>query len=271
MSKNHVIFYAVSLFFIVLNLFTLAWTPLTWIDEIMFVDSPVNFILDGQWRTTAWWGENGKVYSTYPPLCQFLLVPWIYLFGVSPTSLRSLNIVIVFFISLLIYRFMRDKSIIKNHYTLLLFLLLFWCGGMFSWIYRNGRVDVLNMLCTTAFITGYYYNIRKWFLALFAFLIVISGIQACPYVFGILVCIYFLQPDKKRTKNAIFMLIAGSLFGLLFMSVFFYLQGHLLSFYSRCFLFSGSFNNIIALLIPYIEKVTSLDPAIKEALNKPAI
>ncbi|MDR0732841.1 MAG: hypothetical protein LBF08_02090 [Dysgonamonadaceae bacterium] len=271
-QKNQVIFYTVSLFFILLNIFTLTWTPLPWIDEATLIDNPVNFVLDGEWRTTAGGGDkNNEVYSTYPPLYQFVLVPWIWLFGVSPTSCRSLSVVLVFFISLLIYRLMRNKSIIKNNYTLILFLLLFWCGGMFSWIYRNGRVDILNMLCTTVFITGYYYNVKKWALALFAFLITISGIQACPYVLGILIYIYFFQSDKNRTKNAIFMFIAGALSGLLFMSVFFHLQGYLLSFYYRCFCFSGSFNNIISSLIPYIEKITLLDPAIKEALNKPAI
>ncbi|MDR1583883.1 MAG: hypothetical protein LBS55_11630 [Prevotellaceae bacterium] len=271
-NKNQVVFYAVSLFFIALNIFTLEWTPLPWVDEIMLVDTPVNFVLDGEWQTTACMGDkNNEIHITYPPLYQFALVIWTWLFGVSPTACRSLSVVLAFFISLLIYRFMRDKSIIKNHYTLLLFLLLFWCGGMFSWIYRNGRVDILNMLCTTAFITGYYYNVKKWFLALFAFLIITSGIQACPYVLGIFICIYFFQSNKKRTKTAIFMLIAGSLSGLLFMSVLFYLQGHLFAFYYRNFFFSGSFNNIISLLIPYIEKVIALDPAIKEALNKPAI
>ena len=243
-----------------------------WIDEIGMVDYPVNFILDGEWRTTAWFGDkNNEVYSVYPPLYQFVLVPWIWLFGVSPAACRSLNVVIAFFISLLIYRFMRRKSIIKNGYTLLLFLLLFWCGSMFSWIYRNGRVDTLNLLCTTAFIAGYCYHLKKWFLALFAFLIATSGIQACPYVLGILICIYFFQPDKKRAKTAIFMMIAGALAGLLFMSLFFYQQGHLLSFYYRSFTFSGSWNNIISLLNPYVEKSISLDSTIKEALNKPAI
>ena len=271
-TKNQVIFYTASLFFIALNIFTLEWTPLPWIDDISLVDTPVNFVLDGEWRTTAC-GEdkNNEIYSSYPPLYQLVLVPWIWLFGVSPIACRSLNVIITFLISLLIYRFMRNESIIKNCYTLLLFLLLFWCSDMFSWIYRNGRVDILNMLCTTAFITGYYYNVKKWLLALFSFLIITSGIQACPYVLGILICIYFFQSDKKRTKTAIFMLIAGALSGLLFMSVFFYLQGHLLSFYYRCFLFSGSWNNIISLLSPYIDKIIFLDPAIKEALNKPAI
>jgi 4-amino-4-deoxy-L-arabinose transferase-like glycosyltransferase len=259
------------MFFIALNLFTIEWFPLPWVDEISLHDDSINFVLNGEWRTTACFGDrNNEVYSTYPPLYQFILVPWIYIFGVSPLSCRSLNIMLLFLICVIIYRFLRNSNVIKDYYSLAIFLLLFWCAGIFSWIYRNGRPDVLNMLCVICFLTCYYEKRNKLLLALFAFLIVTSGIQACPYLMGILVCLYFFQSEKKRIKTTIYMFIAGTIAGLIFLNIYFYLQGHLLSFYYRSFILaSTTVKDAISFLMPYVEHTIPVDESIKNALLKP--
>ena len=67
-DSNLLIVIGFSLFFVILNLVTLEWTPLPWIDEISYSDYSVNFVLDGEWRTTAWFGDkNNEAYSVYPP------------------------------------------------------------------------------------------------------------------------------------------------------------------------------------------------------------
>jgi hypothetical protein len=269
-SNNQIVFYLSSIFFVALNLFTIEWFPLPWIDEISLHDSSINFALDGEWRTTAFFGDrNNEVYSTYPPLYQFLLVPWVWLFGVSPLACRSLNIVLVFLICVITYRFLRRSNVIRDYTSLVIFLLLFWCAGIFSWIYRNGRPDILNMLCAVCFLTCYYEKRSRWLLVLFSFLTVISGIQACPYLMGMLVCLYVFHPEKKGVKTALSMFIAGTAAGLIFLTVCFYLQGHLLQFYYRSFiLFSESVKSIISFFSSHIEH---LPADIKEALLKPVL
>jgi 4-amino-4-deoxy-L-arabinose transferase-like glycosyltransferase len=248
-DKTRIIFYIISISFFILNIFTLEWDSLPWVDDISLTDSSVNFVLDGEWRTTAVFGDrNDEVYSLYPPLYQFILIPWIRLFGVSLFAGRSLNILLAFCICLILYRLLRKANVLKNYYSIIFFLLLFWCADMFSWSYRNGRPDIINMLCTAGFLIGYYNKKSNWLLIFFASLIIISGIQSCMFVASILVCICFLQPDKKRVKTAIYTFIAGSLIGLVFLNIYFYLQGHLSMFYYRSFLYSNSIKGIISFL-----------------------
>jgi 4-amino-4-deoxy-L-arabinose transferase-like glycosyltransferase len=268
-DKNQIIFFMICLFAIVLNIYTLEWYPLPWVDDISLVDSPVNFVLDGEWRTTAVFGDkDGDVYSLYPPLYQFILIPFIWLFGASPISCKSLNVLLVFGFCLIAYRLFRKTQVIKNYYPVIFFLLLVWCADTFSWIYRNGRPDILNMACVAGFLISYYKGKNNWRLILFSFLIITSGIQACPYILGILICIYFLHSDKRKAKKGIYLFIIGSLSGLLFISIYFYLQGHLLSFYYRTFFSSSSAKSLVSLLLPYIEIILPMDMSIKEALSK---
>jgi hypothetical protein len=87
---------------------------------------------------------------------------------------------------------------------------------------------------------------------------------------GILVCLYFFQPEKKGIKTAIYMFIAGTAAGLIFLNIYFGLQGHLLQFYYRSFiLFSDSMKRMILFFYPYIENIFPIDTSIKNALLKP--
>jgi hypothetical protein len=56
--KNQIAFYSISIFFVLLNIFTLKWDPLPWVDDVSLVDCPVNFVLDGEWKTTACFGDK---------------------------------------------------------------------------------------------------------------------------------------------------------------------------------------------------------------------
>jgi 4-amino-4-deoxy-L-arabinose transferase-like glycosyltransferase len=264
----------INVAFLALNILTLEWHPLPWVDEVAYSDYSINFVLDGEWRTSAWGGDkNNQVYSVYPPLYQFILTPWVKLFGISLLSCRSLNVVLVFFSCLVFCSILRRANIIKNLYSLILFLFLFWGAGVFSWIYRNGRPDVVGMLCVIGFFVSYYYflhnKIAKWILSIFSFLIITAGIQSSLYVICILLCLLFFQSDRKSVKNAIYMFIIGLAGGLFFLSVYFYSQGFLLQFYYRTFLFSSSLKDFVSFLISHIEHwISPINTDIKEALLK---
>lgn len=266
-DSNLLIVIGISLFFVILNLVTLEWTPLPWIDEISYSDYSVNYVLDGEWRTTAWFGDkNNQAYSVYPPLYQFVLVPWIWLFGVSPLACRSLNVILAFISCLVIYRGMKKANLINSKLILICFLLLFWGADLFSWMYRNGRVDILNMLCTTCFFSCFYNYLlgssSKWWLVFWSFLVFISGIQACPFIAGVLIILLlFDRKIRAKTIKALFLFLGGSFFGLFGLSLLFGLQGHLLSFYYRTFFFSSSLKKIAVTLLPYFADVLNINVA----------
>lgn len=266
-DSNLLIVIGISLFFVMLNLVTLEWTPLPWIDEISYSDYSVNFVLDSEWRTTAWFGDkNNEAYSVYPPLYQFVLVPWIWLFGVSPLACRSLNVILAFISCLVIYRVMKKANLINSKLILICFLLLFWGADLFSWMYRNGRVDILNMLCTTCFFSCFYNYLlgssSKWWLVFWSFLVFISGIQACPFIAGVLIILLlFDRKIRAKTIKALFLFLGGSFFGLFGLSLLFGLQGHLLSFYYRTFFFSSSLKKIAVTLLPYFADVLNIKVA----------
>lgn len=271
-DSNLLIVIGISLFFVILNLVTLEWTPLPWIDEISYSDYSVNFVLDSEWRTTAWFGDkNNEAYSVYPPLYQFVLVPWIWLFGVSPLACRSLNVILAFICCLVIYRAMKKANLINNELILICFLLLFWGADLFSWMYRNGRVDILNMLCTTCFFYCFYNYLlglgSKWWLVFWSFLVFISGIQACPFIGGVLILLLlFERKIRTKTLNALFLFLGGSFLGLFGLSLFFGLQGHLLSFYYRTFIFSSSLKKIAVTLLPYFADTLNIN--VDEIMSK---
>jgi hypothetical protein len=99
-----------------------------------------------------------------------------------------------------------------------------------------------------------------------------SGIQSCPYLMGILVCVYFFQSEKKGIKTAMYMFIAGTLAGLIFLNIYFYLQGHLLAFYYRSFiLVSSTMKEVMSFITPYLKHIVSIDGSIENALLKPDI
>lgn len=266
-DSNLLIVIGISLFFVILNLVTLEWTPLPWIDEISYSDYSVNYVLGGEWRTTAWFGDkNNQAYSVYPPLYQFVLVPWIWLFGVSPLACRSLNVILAFISCLVIYRVMKKANLINSKLILICFLLLFWGADLFSWMYRNGRVDILNMLCTTCFFSCFYNYLlgssSKWWLVFWSFLVFISGIQACPFIAGVLIILLlFDRKIRAKTIKALFLFLGGSFFGLFGLSLLFGLQGHLLSFYYRTFFFSSSLKKIAVTLLPYFADVLNIKVA----------
>ena len=264
-DSNLLIVIGFSLFFVILNLVTLEWTPLPWIDEISYSDYSVNFVLDGEWRTTAWFGDkNNEAYSVYPPLYQFVLVPWVWLFGVSPLACRSLSVILAFICCLVIYRVMKKANLINSRLILICFLLLFWGADLFSWMYRNGRVDILNMLCTTCFFSCFYNYLlgsgNKWWLVFWSFLVFISGIQACPLIGGVLILLLLFQRKiRVKTINALFLILRGYFLGLCGLSLFFGLQGHLLSFYYRTFIFSSSLKKVALVLLPYFADVLNIN------------
>jgi hypothetical protein len=207
--------------FVLLNLVTISWAPLPWFDEVWFVDTAVNYALNESWTTTAQISFGGETpIALYPPLYQYLLAGWIKITGFSILSVRSFNIIIAAIISFVLFKGLNELGYLKSGYAILIFVFLFWGTGLFSWSYRNGRPDMVNLLFSSLFLYSYCIylkrNYGKWLVLTSAALILLSGLQSCPFIVCFLLYMYLVKKKyRDRTKVAFFMTVAGFMAGLI--------------------------------------------------------
>ena len=248
-----------------LNLFTLHWDTIPWLDEIMMTDTAVNFYLDGEWRTTAWYdGGEQAPFSTYPPLYQFLLIVWMKIFGFSQFVVKSLNIFLTFLISVISIQFFIKTMKIQNVLPLFIFIILYWLGGTYAVIYRFGRVDILNILVSVLFIfyTYRYVYLKNGKLALIITspFILLSGIQACIFVALILFWAFLFKKESRKTIwQTVVYFVMGSFASLVFLVLFFYMYGYLFAFIVSLVSYSATLKSLAVLLLPLIGPIFKLD------------
>jgi len=256
---------SIGILFLFINALTITWGNLPWLDEVMLIDSPINFVLDGEWYTTSWLSRGSEnPISTYPPLYQILLVPWVYAFGVSPLAVRSLNLVLTLVISFLLVRYLKKNNYLTKVWVLISFLLVFWSSYTFSWIYRSGRVDITNLLAVLYFVYSYFrFSIlSKGKLHIFfsAFLVAISGFQAIPFLVLFLIWAYIFDNKSKIIKLKILKLsIISWSTALVGLSLFFFMNGGLFSFMVSLVSYSSSFKKLAVILLPYVGDYLQLD------------
>jgi hypothetical protein len=255
-EKQILFFGGLTGLFVLLNLITIGWTPTPWIDEVWFVETAVNYALDGSWTTTAWFSFGGETpVALYPPLYQYLLAGWIKIWGFSILSVRGFNVFIAAIISIVMFKGLRKFNLLRSWYVILIFVFLFWSTGAFSWTYRNGRPDMVNLLFSSLFIYSYWRYIKensgRWLMLIYAVLILLSGLQACFFIVFFLFYMYLIKKEYRyKTRIAFFMAITGFIAGLIAMWGHFAYHEHPNSFFWQ---FSQS-ETISALLrkIPFL-------------------
>ena len=75
-----------------------------------------------------------------------LLYPWISLFGVHATAIRSLNYVLILGVISVLWLGLRKLDLVRTARARLLFAALVLCGNGVTFCYRSGRYDCLGML-----------------------------------------------------------------------------------------------------------------------------
>jgi hypothetical protein len=228
--KNNRLFYtgiAISVLFLLINILTLNWYPLPWVDEVMFTDTPANVVLTGKWFSTVW-------RYTYNPLHAFLLIPWIWCFGISHAAVTSLNVVIAFFLCILMLRFLINTNIINSLWSLIIFLLMFWGASTISWIFRCGRVDVLAMLFSFLVVTEILkitQSHKKKYIKLFLFslLLFLTSISPLPVIIYLFLVLFISQTkDRKIILEQAIIFASACMTGLFVVSVFYWHHDSLL-------------------------------------------
>lgn len=231
-NKLYFIGIALSALFFLINIMTLNWYPLPWVDEVLFSDTPINVVLTGKWFSTAW-------RYTYSPLHAFLLIPWIWCFGISHTAVTSLNIVIAFLLCILMLQSLINAKIIKSIWSLIIFLSMFWGASTISWIFRMGRPDVLAMLFSFLVVVEILniiqFNKKKYIrLFLFSLLLFTSSISSLPFILFLLLVLFISQTQYRNILLQQAMTFATAcLFGFFLISAFYWFHDCLLIYLAR--------------------------------------
>lgn len=254
-----------SILFFFVNMFTITWTRLPWLDEIMFADTAVKFSETLEWKTKAWYSSmDREPISTYPPLYQLLLALWYKLFGISVATARSLNLFLLLVLSLFSCYLTSKRILFRKNFYVLFFLLILWCAESFSLIYRSGRVDFANVFFVllfyyTAFLF-YHKRTGRFSLMSSGILVSLSGIQTIPYIFfGLVIFIVIEKENKKLIIGILKNFILSQFASLLILLVFFYLNDGLIPFIASIVSYSATLKNILATILPYINNFFGVD------------
>lgn len=268
--KNDRLYYigiTISLLFLFINIMTLNWYPLPWVDEVMFTDTPANVALTGEWFSTAW-------RYTYNPLHAFLLIPWIWFFGISHAAVTSLNVVIAFCLCILMLSSLIKANIINSSWSLIIFLSMFWGASTISWTYRCGRVDVLAMLFTFLVVTEIFKKTQsptqKYIkLFLFSLLLFLTSISPVAVILSLLLVLFISQPQDRNIVLRESMIFASAcLAGFLLVSVFYWYQDSLLHYLLTFISYNANLSGKKSLSIRLIEAYkTNKEALILSLLN----
>ncbi|MGD9688336.1 MAG: hypothetical protein AB7K52_04795 [Phycisphaerales bacterium] len=131
--------------FSLLNLLTAERLPIVWLDEVMFADPAITYLQGFGFTTTSWPTQRaGETYGSNSPLYTILLIPWVDLFGVSPTGIRSINILFMALVALVGLRLVRAFT--SWPWADAAWVILLYGGYGVSFAYRSGRYDIMLLL-----------------------------------------------------------------------------------------------------------------------------
>ncbi len=228
----------IILFFLV-NLVTITWHPSVWIDEVSYTDPAMNFVLGKGFTSTAWAGQGStEFWASNAPLHQYLLIPWLKIFGTSQTAARSVNLFYFSISSILLWKWSRNFNIVSTSFGRILLIILFWSGYMISYIYRDGRPDCITLLLAVCILYSVFIpdnKRRKLYICLTGILSPVAGVQLPPYIVIVMAIGFFFVKDRLALFRIGFLYIASVLAGLVLLMFFLYLNGSLYTFLTQTF------------------------------------
>ena len=233
-----------SMILCVIGIITLNYMALPSGDEIGTADSAINFVLHGEWWSAVW------IY-TYHPLHNFILVPWLYIFGVSHVSVCALDIVIALIATIVGLKALKDRKLLNNPLLAVAFVLLIW--GFIP--YYNGRIDNLMMLFTIG-MADYIIpssELRRHeyrMLAFYTFMLTMTGIYTLPVMFLLCLCLVAFY-WKNKTMRAIlikksWIVFLSCLIAFILVCSFYLFNQRLLRFLQTYIRFNSNFNKGMA-------------------------
>jgi hypothetical protein len=209
------VFISWILILLAVDLLTLRWFPVPWNDEVMFADPAASLVFQGHWASSAWYGRGDLTYWTgNVPGYSFLLVPWMWLWGVSAPAVRSLNCVLIAITFICAWFSVKRLNLIPSPKIRLATLAALSLCYPVSFCVRVGRPDVLGMLIFS--VGAFWWASSKKAVALTglfccAMLIPFTGLHYVffmPVLLGVL-----LLASGNASLLRIFTTIGGGIFG----------------------------------------------------------
>lgn len=211
------------------------------IDELFFVDAPANFLLNGGWKSHILYSE-----FLYQPLHAILLIPWMFIFGVSHFSECAFGVLMGFITCILIVKYAKKLNYINTIQQELAIVISFWAFNTFTDYETFGRPDNLGMLITSIIVYMFlkYPNIQHWKSFVLGVVLISVGVIEIPiitffFLFMILLSIRQKNEVIKWVRKG-FDFVLGLAAGELLVCVFFfYNKGTALLRYIQHTFFSG--------------------------------
>ena len=231
--KTVFIYFFVSLLPVCLALSGLSsLTP--WIDEVMFIDTPMRYVRGAGWTTHSWYSIASQApFMLYPPLYSMILVPWMKAFGTSVLACRSLNVVITLFIGWGLIRILQQLNLKMSFIQTLLLIILLWCISDMVFMYSNGRPDLMGALFIVIIVNEMIHTVksskRRWSVLVLSAFLMTTAIQASVCLV-ILLLLSFLVLDTYRNdiRYLAFWAGAGVFLGFVINCAFMAYHGHVL-------------------------------------------
>lgn len=252
-------FYLFVLSLGLLNIFTITWFPEVWIDEVLFADPVINFVQGQGFSSTVWYTQNShEFWASYPPLYQWLLIPWLKIFGVSMTSVRAIGVFYMALSSVVLWNTF-SKTGLANKYSLkILFIATLWLGHGLSVIYREGRSDALTIFIAALVAYVFISNSKsgKGQAVGVGILSALPGIQLPPFIIIVLLFYAIVSGRKKDTLQFAIWYSMGVFAGLAGLFLFLYSQGVLYVFLTQTFASGAMITGELAQVIIYSDEAS---------------
>ena len=247
-----------SLAFIIVNLVTLYNLP-PWIDEVMMLDTSYNMAVHGSWETTAWYRVVGQYpFSTYPPLYQMGATAWIWLFGDGLMTVRCMNLFFTFMLGGICLWLMKRHGLPLITWTVVLFTGLFWGTSEMTWMFRNGRPDILCALVfvITVLVIDVYLSAKQTStrvaVIVSSALLLCSGVQSAVYLLAIWLFFFIVSKGRRwESLHLLALLLTGILLGTLLVALFMLANGRLVAFASSIIQYSATLSSIALAVLPW--------------------
>lgn len=236
-----------------------------WIDEVMFIDTPMRYVRGAGWTTHSWYSiANQEPFMLYPPLYSIILVPWMKVFGTSIFACRSLNVAITLSIGWGLIRILQQLNLKISIIQIFLLIVLLWCTNDMVFMYSNGRPDLMGALLLVLIANEMIHTIRsgkrKWSVLVLSAFLMTTAIQAAVCLVIILLLSFLvLDTYRKEIKYLIFLSVSGIFGGFVANCAFMAYHGHLMSFVVNIFSYSGSAKAIAVFFLPVMGDCLGID------------
>lgn len=262
LSHSHLLYWSLS--FVMMGIAMSRLTHMMpWVDEVMFMDTPMHYVKGMGWTTHAWYSVARQApFLLYPPLYSMVMVIWMNIFGTTLMACRSLNLVVMMSIGWGILRICQQLGVRMSWAQVSLLVVLLWCTDDMIYMYSNGRPDLLGA-AILIFTVSEMIRLRPIPVILLSALLFASGIQAVVCLFILLLLAYLTLRDYREEIRKLFVLSAsGTLLGFLLVCAFMACHGHLTAFVVNALSYSSTLMKLAMVILPVMGDLMGFDTAL---------